>query len=241
MTANRYLDFLAKLGVDHAHPGGKNLTDVLIRAIGEKGKAKVLDVGCGTGATAELLAAHPETDVTGIDLHPKMVEQARERAHRAGNTFKIVSGSAEALPFPDASFDWVLSESVTAFTRAQRSIAEYFRVLKPGGTFIADEMTVARSLTPAEADPIKALYGVPCLWTPDEWRQLLESAGFSNVQVIQAENFLPTGQDVTLPVFRMDEALDSSTFEVWLEHMRLLHVYHKLLTYRVYRGTKPDE
>jgi ubiquinone/menaquinone biosynthesis C-methylase UbiE len=240
MTANRYLNFLAKLSVDHAHPGGKNLTNILIREISEKGRATVLDVGCGTGATTELLAAQPGTEVTGIDLHPKMIEQARERARKSENTFKIIPGSAEALPFQDASFDWVLSESVTAFTQAKRSIAEYFRVLKPGGICIADEMTVTRTLTPEETAPIKALYGVPRLFTPDEWRQLLESAGFSDVQVIQAENLLSDRQDVTLPAFRMDKVLDSDILEVWMEHMHLLQVYRQLLTYRVYRGRKPS-
>lgn len=240
MAGNRYLDFLAKLSVDHAHPGGKKLTDVLIQEISTMGTARVLDVGCGTGATAELLAAYPGTDVTGIDLHPKMVAQAAERARRSENTFKIISGSAELLPFHDASFDWVLSESVTAFTHAQKSLAEYFRVLKPGGTFIADEMTIERALTSAESAPIKALYGVPDLFTPEEWQQLLHSAGFNDIQVIQGEDLIAPGPDVTLPVFQMNSVLDNEILEVWLEHMQLLQVYHQLLTYRVYRATKPE-
>jgi Methylase involved in ubiquinone/menaquinone biosynthesis len=238
-VTNRYLDFLAKLAVDHAHPGGKGLTDSIIREISKVPAARILDVGCGTGATAELLALQSGTDVTGIDLHPKMVERASERARLSGNKFKIIPGSAEALPFKEASFDWVLSESVTAFTQARKSVAEYFRVLRPGGTFFADEMTVERPLTPSESAPIKSLYGVSCLFTPEEWRQLLESAGFTEVQVIQAEDLILPGQAAELPVYRMDGELDKETIDVWLEHMQLLQTYHHILTYRVYRAMKP--
>ena len=63
---------------------------------------KVLDVACGTGNTA-LPAARAGADVTGVDLAPNLVEQARENAKREGLNARFEEGDAEALPYEDAS------------------------------------------------------------------------------------------------------------------------------------------
>ena len=69
---------------------------------------KVLDVACGTGNLA-LPAARAGADVTGVDIAPNLVEQARENAKREGLKAKFDEGDAEALPYDDASFDAVVT------------------------------------------------------------------------------------------------------------------------------------
>src|SRR5215204_2691952 len=97
---------------------------------------KVLDVACGTGNLA-LPAAKTGATVTGVDIAPNLVEQARENATAAGLNAKFDEGDAEALPYADASFDAVVTMFGAMFApRPDVTAAELKRVCRPGG-FIA--------------------------------------------------------------------------------------------------------
>lgn len=96
----------------------------------------VLDVACGTGNSA-LPAARMGAVVTGVDIAPNLVEQARELAAAQGLTVTFQEGDAEALAFDDASFDAVISMFGAMFApRPEVVAAELLRVCRPGG-FIA--------------------------------------------------------------------------------------------------------
>src|SRR3981081_4056963 len=69
---------------------------------------KVLDVACGTGNTS-LPAARTGATVTGVDIAPNLLEQARSRAGKEDLKIQFDEGDAESLSYPDASFDIVLS------------------------------------------------------------------------------------------------------------------------------------
>ena len=109
----------------------------LVKFAGLKHGETVLDVGCGTGVVA-ITAARAGARVTGLDLTPELLAQAREDA-RVANTEDIVwtEGDAENLPYPDASFDVVLSQFGHMFApRPDVAVAEMRRVLKPGGRVV---------------------------------------------------------------------------------------------------------
>ena len=94
----------------------------------------VLDVGCGTGVVA-VTAARAGAKVRGLDLSPVLLEQARKNAALAGVEIDFKEGDAEALPYDDASFDFVVSQFGHMFApRPEVAIAGMLRVLKPGGT-----------------------------------------------------------------------------------------------------------
>lgn len=94
----------------------------------------VLDIGTGTGVLA-LTAARRGAAVTGLDLTPELIEQARENAAIARMPDIVWTlGDAEDLPYPDASFDVVVSQFGHMFApRPDVAIAQMRRVLKPGG------------------------------------------------------------------------------------------------------------
>ena len=95
---------------------------------------KVLDVACGTGNVA-LPAARAGAVVTGVDIAPNLVEQARENARSEGLNAKFEEGDAEALPYDDASFDVVATMFGAMFApRPELVAAELKRVCRPGGT-----------------------------------------------------------------------------------------------------------
>jgi SAM-dependent methyltransferase len=95
---------------------------------------RVLDVGCGTGVAA-ITAARLGARVVGLDLTPALLERARENARIAEVDVEWHEGDAEDLPFPDASFDVVVSQFAHIFApRPDVTTAQMLRVLKPGGT-----------------------------------------------------------------------------------------------------------
>jgi SAM-dependent methyltransferase len=95
---------------------------------------RVLDIATGTGNLAIPLA-RSGCIVTGVDIAPNLLVQARERAAAEGQTATFDEGDAEQLPYPDASFDAVVSMFGAMFApRPELVASELARVLKPGGT-----------------------------------------------------------------------------------------------------------
>lgn len=102
----------------------------------------VLDVGCGTGtlAIAARWLVGPAGTVSGIDASPEMIARATTKARRAGAAVDFRVGVVEALPYPDASVDVVLSTLMLHhLPRAAREqcAREMRRVVKPGGRVLA--------------------------------------------------------------------------------------------------------
>jgi SAM-dependent methyltransferase len=105
----------------------------LVKFADPKPGARLLDVACGTGVVA-VTAARRGARATGLDLSPILLERARHNASMARVEVDFVEGDAESLPFPDGSFDAVLSQYGHMFApRPEVVIAEMLRVLKPGG------------------------------------------------------------------------------------------------------------
>jgi SAM-dependent methyltransferase len=105
----------------------------LVKFAGVAAGEDVLDVGTGTGVVA-VTAARAGARVSGLDLSPVLLERARENARVARVDVTWQEGDVESLPYPDASFDLVLSEFGHMFApRPDVAMAEMRRVLKPGG------------------------------------------------------------------------------------------------------------
>ncbi len=152
----------------------------------------VLDVGCGTGSLLEYLATRPERPtLTGIDASPLYLAAARAR----NKVWNVLEGDACAIPFPDATFDRVLSQLVLQFIPdAVCAAREMARVVRPGGTvaaavwasgggMVAQRMFLdtAALLDPA-ADALRAHTFTRPLTRPGELRALWQGLGLSYVR-----------------------------------------------------------
>src|SRR5262249_5827187 len=94
---------------------------------------KVLDAACGTGNLA-VLAARRGCITSGLDIASNLVAQARGRAQEESLDIEYTEGDAEAMPYPDASFDAVVSMYGVMFApNPERVVHELIRVTKPGG------------------------------------------------------------------------------------------------------------
>jgi arsenite methyltransferase len=108
--------------------------------------SRVLDVGSGAG-TDSLIAAQmvgKQGHVTGIDMTPEMLAKARAAAAEMGvSNIEFVESEAERLPFPDESFDVVVSNGVIDLIPDKDAVfGELFRVLAPGGLIQIADVTI---------------------------------------------------------------------------------------------------
>jgi SAM-dependent methyltransferase len=145
---------------------GENLCEALDLRSG----SKVLDVAAGNG-NATLAAARRWCDVTSTDYVATLLEAGQARAAAEGHKVHFQEADAEQLPFPDASFDAVLSTFGVMFTPDQKKAAsELLRVCKPGGkiglanwtpgSFIGQVFgTIAKYVPPAPGLNSPALWG----------------------------------------------------------------------------------
>lgn len=173
---------------------------------------RVLDVACGTGIVARLAleAVGPQGQVTGLDMNPAMLAVAKSA--EATGRVRWIEGSAQALPFDDASFDVVLCQhGLQFFPDRQQALGEMRRVLVPGGRALVmvlqslDRHAVFQSLMTAVASELGqplAEVAIPFAVPEAATLELLSgSAGFRGGRVVpvstevrfaDADRFVPT-------------------------------------------------
>ena len=163
---------------DQLHPGGERLTLRLAALAGVTPGQRVIDIACGSGATALLLARELGCEAVGIDLGARAIAQARHAAG-AGERASFLVGDAETLPLPDAGFDVALSEcSLCTFPDKPRAIAEMARVVRTGGTIAIADVTADLDALPAALRTAAAQ--VACVAdtrSADDYVALLRDAG----------------------------------------------------------------
>lgn len=119
--------------------GSERMTEIRAQVI-PQARGDVFELGCGAGANQKLYDRGKVASFTAIEPSPKLLDYARTEAARLGWGARIEPGMGEAIPFPDASFDTVVSTfTLCSVTDHARSLAELRRVLKPGGLLIYAE------------------------------------------------------------------------------------------------------
>jgi SAM-dependent methyltransferase len=158
------------------------MAERLVDSAGLRAGDAVLDVATGTG-NAAIAAARCGCEVTGVDYVEALLERGRERAAAEGLSITFTEGDAEQLPYPDASFDAVLSCVGVMFTPDhEQAAAELVRVCRPGGTIALANWTPSGFVgemfrTVAAHVPPPAGLRPPGLWgTEEHLRQLLGNA-----------------------------------------------------------------
>ncbi len=165
--------------------------------------AAILDVGTGSGFFP-LLLKDLDAQITGIDLTPEMLEQARDAVKEQGASARFLQMDAEHLAFDGESFDLILTRNLTwNLPRLGQAYREWFRVLKPGGVllnFDGDYVEADRKKSPQELDKFHASQPITQAMQAEyreiledlagghhprpQWdEQLLREAGFSKVEV----------------------------------------------------------
>lgn len=152
-------DAVAMLLGESYHPGGSALTRRLATLLGLTPGQRVADIASGPGATARLLAAEYAVTVEGVDIAVPVVRRAQEAAAGMGlaGAVRFHVGDSEALPFPDNTFDVVVTEcAYCTFPDKTAAAAEFARVLRPGGRLGLADVTIAETGLPDELTTVSA-------------------------------------------------------------------------------------
>lgn len=209
-------------------PGHSQSMQMLIKLSGVSASDDVLDIACGPGLVACEFALHAK-HVTGIDITPQMIEQAKERQkEKQLSNLSWQIGDALPLPYPDAHFSVVLTRySFHHFLNPAAVLAEMLRVCKPGGRVMV--VDVVQPPEKAEAyDQLEKLRDpshVHALTFP-EIAAIVGASGLSSVKTAQykvegeLENQLnasfpnPGDEDKIREMFRADLELDRMGIDV---------------------------
>ncbi|ANB56186.1 methyltransferase small domain protein [Anoxybacillus sp. B7M1] len=229
-----YLDVLAELGIDSAHPGGPLLTKEILRKLNIQPTTRILDVGCGTGQTAAYISETYGAHVTAIDIHPKMLEKAKSRFSSLPQPVHLYQASVESLPFQPEQFDIVLCESVLSFVKLPKALQEIYRALKPHGKLIGIEAAHAQ-LSESDKKEICSFYQFRQLLTKKEWHLLLRKYGF---RAIQMAAYSTTQYPADQTIFTLETRLSAETMAILNTHEYMKKRYGTQLGYCIFSCQK---
>ncbi|MBE7190957.1 MAG: class I SAM-dependent methyltransferase [Gordonia polyisoprenivorans] len=122
----------------------------------------VLEIGCGSGAMAEqILRRHPGVRYVAIDVDSAMVARARQRLNGVDDRVQVAVADALALPYPESSFDTVVSFLMLHHTvEWEQVVAECIRVLRPGGRLVGYDLVstkLARTVHHLDRSPFRLI------------------------------------------------------------------------------------
>jgi arsenite methyltransferase len=168
---------------DSLHPGGLALTRMLAKELKLTNGQRLLDVACGRGASAIMLAQVYKCQVVGVDADPGSIEAARKDAgrYRLDSLVIFAEGDATRLPFAPAHFDAAMCECATSiFSDRRAALSEIARVLRPGGRLALSDVTCSLQTLPAPLDwPLAQALCIPLGMGPEEYVRLIEDAGLT--------------------------------------------------------------
>ncbi len=149
-----------------------------------------LDLGCGTGLYYKLVMAHAKK-ITGIDASENMLSYCRKEIPEAN----VVHGSAESMPFDDASFETVFSIGMFQYVDVSKTLSECHRILKPGGSLIIETSNRwgGRKMITHTRAQLKGRTHSAHYYSRGKLIRFFKSAGFSIERIIMKDGliFLP--------------------------------------------------
>ena len=168
------------------HPGGPKLTRELASATLISPDSKVLDVACGTGTSARVIADSFGASVTGCDYSAVNLDRARHAASAAGlsDRTRFVRAAAERLPFAPGRFDVAICEcSLCLFENKASALEQINRALRPGGRIGISDFFLNNTVPESLEGLLGRVLCITGALSKDNYRALLERAGFKFVRI----------------------------------------------------------
>ncbi len=191
ISTREWYDFISLVSnlMSGIHTGGAAATLQLLEMIEINPGYQILDVGSGPGSTAVKIAEKTEAQVSGIDLSPEMVSQARKRAQQMGISDRVDFrvGNVLALDFPDERFDVVIFESLLTILPGdpRSALKEMARVLKPGGVIAGNEATIDPGYLAELESLLEQHPAIQRAYTAESLQKEFEFAGLLDISILE--------------------------------------------------------
>ncbi len=158
----------------------EDLMAKVVDCVAPESQHHLLDLACGTGLVTRAFAGKVAR-LVGLDLTPAMAAQAEAALD------ELVIGSAEAMPFDDATFDRITCRQGIQFMDAPKAAAEIHRVLKPGGRVVLVDLAAYGEADREEYFEVLRLRNPARrnFWVRGDVQRLLEDTGFRNVRTVE--------------------------------------------------------
>jgi len=164
------------------HPGGAKLTRQLAEQALLGPGDQVLDLACGLGNSARLLATEFGARVTGVDYSAALLQTAQHANASLPEAQRVqyLLGEAQQLPCATSQFDVVMCEcALCTFADAPRALAEMWRVLKPGGRLALSDITLNAPIPAALQSALGLALCITGARSAAEYQQLIAQGGFT--------------------------------------------------------------
>jgi ubiquinone/menaquinone biosynthesis C-methylase UbiE len=169
---------------------GKLANEALLKELMPQKGMRVLDIGSGSGETVLTIAEKvgPTGKAVGVDFSPEGIALAKEKAkeRKLENIAEFHQANALKLPFPDNSFDAVISECVVCLIQdKQEALNEKVRVLKPGGRVIMHDVITWAPMPKAMRENQKLYCGcVGGAVNLDQYVEMMKKAGLTDIKTV---------------------------------------------------------
>jgi SAM-dependent methyltransferase len=178
------------LNVESLHPGGLGLTEELADLCNVRKGSCVLELACGTGESACILAERRGARVIGLDRSPQMIRRAEQKALARGLEAEFRQGDAHHPPFPDAAFDVAICECTLCLLDKEQVLREMVRVVGPGG-YVGMHDACWRENTPDDLKRTLAEIEGERPETLEGWRRLFAQAGLAEIRAVDKSSLIP--------------------------------------------------
>lgn len=198
------------VGAERQGPGGEaeTLKALDLANVSRESPLKIVDLGCGTGASTLTLAKHLNAQITAVDLFPEFLDQLMKRRDSQGLVDQIstLKCSMETLPFEKDQFDIIWSEGAIYNIGFKRGIELLWGFLKPGGKLVLSEITWLTNKRPSEIEK--------------HWHEEYPEVGMASEKmgILEANGYSPEGYFVLPERCWLDNYYDpiESRFEDFL-------------------------
>jgi len=237
-------------GVGFLTPGGEGNIANLVKGLDIRDR-RILDVGCGIGGPAFVLASKYGAHVTGIDIEPQLIDEARVRAAELGleSSCEFMHVAPGPLTFPDESFDVVLSTGVIMTIDDKEEVfSEALRVLKQGGVLtVYDWMKTEGEYSEDMRNWFEMERITYSMKTFSEYEAMLADAGFVDIEMVDSTTWYRQRvqeeyEQIRTELYpRMVEVLGKQEADHFVENWRSMVVVcvNGDVHHGYYRGRKP--
>ena len=175
--------FLARMGKTKLRPGGREATDWLIQEADISKDSSILEVACNMGTTMIQLAQQFNCHIVGVDQDQRVLEKAKANIEQndLADLITLQVANAMKLPFAAASFDIVINEAMLTMlpqVGKEKAIAEYFRVLKPGGKLLTHDVRLVKEDEKVVSELQEAINVKAQPLTQENWLSCFQNIGF---------------------------------------------------------------